>query len=108
MKFFLHINKQVKGKKSKEKFLTESAQIFLYACFSFRLPPRLNINRRITKISTNDRYHEYNTGLKIPHCQSKMAAKNPRWLSQIGEAMCIYIFNFIFFILSQFVGKIDR
>ena len=58
MKFFLHINKQVKGKNSREHFLTGSAQIFLYACFSFRLSPRLNIDRRITKIGTNDRYHE--------------------------------------------------
>ena len=79
MKFFLHIIKQVKGKNSREKFLTGSAQIFLYACFSFRLSPRLNIDNRITKIGTNDCYHEYNTGLKIPHCQSKMAAKNRRW-----------------------------
>ena len=80
MKFFLHINKQVKGKISKEKFLTGSAQIFLYVCFSFRLSPPLNIDRRITKPSTNDRYRVYNTGLKSRHCQSKMAAKNPRWL----------------------------
>ena len=58
MKFFLHINKQVKGKNSREIFLTGSDQIFLYACFSFRLSPRLNIDRRITKIGTNDRYHE--------------------------------------------------
>ena len=49
IKFFLHINKQVKGKNSKEKFLTGSAQIFLYTC--------LNIDRRITKFCTNDRYH---------------------------------------------------
>ena len=47
--------------------------------FSFRLSLRLNIDRRIIKIGTNDLYHEYNTGLKITHCQSKMAAKNPRW-----------------------------
>ena len=33
----------------KGKFLTGSAQIFLYACFSSRLSPRLNIYRRIIK-----------------------------------------------------------
>ena len=52
LKFFLHINKQVKI------VLSGSAQIFLYLCFSFRLSPRLNIDRRITEIGTNDRYHE--------------------------------------------------
>ena len=57
-KFFLHINKQVQGKNSREKILTGSAQIFLYACFSFRLSPRLNIDRRIIKLGTNDRYHK--------------------------------------------------
>ena len=52
---------------------------FLFACFSFRLSPRLNIDNRITKIGINDRYYVQSTGLKITHCQSKMAAKNPRW-----------------------------
>ena len=60
MKFFLHINKQVNGKNSREKILTGSAQIFLYGCFSFRLSPRLNIDRRITKIGTNECYYEKN------------------------------------------------
>ena len=32
-----------------------------------------------TKIGTNDRYHNKSTGLKSTQCQSKMAAKNPRW-----------------------------
>ena len=32
-----------------------------------------------TKISTNDRYHVQSTGLKSIDCQSKMAAKIPRW-----------------------------
>ena len=78
MKFFLPINKQVKVKNSREKYLTGNAQIFLYACFPFRLSPRLNIDRRITKIGTNDHYHEQYRGLKIPRCQSEMAAKNLR------------------------------
>ena len=62
MKFFLHINKQVKGKTSKEKFLTGSSQIFWDACFTFRLSRRLNIDRRITKIGTNDGYNVQSTG----------------------------------------------
>ena len=77
-------------KNSKEICLTGSAQIFLYACFSFRLSPRLNIDRRITKIGTNDRYHVESTGLKSTHCQSKMADKNPRW--QPRNSVFFYIF----------------
>ena len=34
-----------------------SAQIFLYAYFSFRLSSRLIIDRRLTKIGTYDRNH---------------------------------------------------
>ena len=61
----------------------------IYRCLkhlTFDVSPRrknltgLNIDRRVTKVSTNDRYYIYNTGLKSCHCQSKMAAKNPRWL----------------------------
>ena len=33
------------------------AQMFLYVCFYFRLSPRLNIDHKIIKIGTNDRYH---------------------------------------------------
>ena len=62
MKFFLLINKQIKGKNSREKFMTGSAHIFLHACLTFRLSPWLKIDRRITKNGTNDRYYEYNTG----------------------------------------------
>ena len=43
MKFFLHINQQVKGKNSKAIFLTGSGQVFCYACLTFRLSPRLII-----------------------------------------------------------------
>ena len=50
MKFFLHIKKQVKGKNSKEKLLTQRAQILLCACLSFRLSPMLIIARRILKL----------------------------------------------------------
>ena len=49
-------------------------ETFLSECLQ-----RVNIDRRITKIGTNDRYHQWNTGLKSPYCQSKMAAKNPSW-----------------------------
>ena len=38
-------------------FFTGNAHILLYACFSFILSPRLIIDRRITKIGTNDCYH---------------------------------------------------
>ena len=31
------------------------------------------------KIGPHDRYHVNSTGLNSTHCQSKMAAKNPRW-----------------------------
>ena len=50
--------------------------MYINGNFSFRLSPRLNIDRRTTKIGTNDHYHELDKGIKIPHCQSKMAAKN--------------------------------
>ena len=53
---------------------------FLYTCFSFILSPRLNIDHRVTKVSTNDHYYIYNTGLKSRYCQSNMAATNPKWL----------------------------
>ena len=59
--------------------VTAILNMYINGNFSFKLSPRLNIDRRITKIGTNDYYHELNTGLKVPHCQSKMAAKNPRW-----------------------------
>ena len=54
--------------------------MYINGNFSFRLSPRLNIDRRITKIGTTDHYHEYNTGLKFPlsiqdgRQKSKMAA----------------------------------
>ena len=106
MKFFLHINDQVKGKNSREKFLTGSAQIFLYVCFSFRLSPRLNIDRRITKIGTNDWYHKWRTGLKIPYCQFKMAATKFSFFdistSDRGDFPCINeiaLFHFISLLL---------
>ena len=75
MNFFLHINQQVKGRISKEKFVLR----FFLACFSYRLSPRLIIDRRITKFGTNNPNHVYNTGLKSCNCKSKMATKNPRW-----------------------------
>ena len=56
MKLFLHINKQVKGKNLREKGLTGSAQIFLYACFSFRLSHRLINDRRTLKLIHNVPY----------------------------------------------------
>ena len=56
MNFFLQINEQVKGKNSQETVLTKSAQIFFYACLSFRLSPQLIIARRILKLINNIPY----------------------------------------------------
>ena len=61
--------------------MTGSAQIFCMPVF-FRLSPRLDIDRRITKIGTNDRYHVDSTVLKTPHCKIKMAANITRWPPQ--------------------------
>ena len=58
MKFFFAHKSTSQRQKFKVKLLTGSAQIFLYVRFSFRLSARLNIDRTITKIGTNDRYHE--------------------------------------------------
>ena len=67
MKVFLHITGQ--RQKFKGKIFDQKCQDFFYACFSFRLSLRFDIDRRITKIGTNDRYHVYSTGLKSIHCQ---------------------------------------
>ena len=50
MKFFLHINKKVQGKNSKEKSLPKSAQIFFCMAVCFRLSALLIIAIRISKL----------------------------------------------------------
>ena len=69
MNEILFAHNSLKAKNSQEKLLTKSAQIFLYAFLSFRLSLQLIIDRRITKIGTNDLYHVKSTGLKSIHCQ---------------------------------------
>ena len=44
--------------KIKGNFFDRKCPDFMYACFSFRLSPQLNIDRRITEIGTDDRYHK--------------------------------------------------
>ena len=78
--------------------MTGSAQIFLYAsfCFFFRLSSQLYIDRRITKIGTNDRYHVQ--GLKVP-------IVNPRWPPKFQDGrleIIIIIFFFLTFSLYDF------
>ena len=73
--------------------MTGRAQIFLYAYFSFRLSSRLIIDRRITKIGTNDRNHGKNTGLKSHHHEVHPIAFN-------------LIYNMVYFDKYQY-EKID-
>ena len=41
-----------------------------------------SLRDKSTKIGTHDCYHIKSTGLSSTHCQSKMAAKDPRWPPQ--------------------------
>ena len=54
--------------------------MYINGNFSFRLSPRLNIDRRINQIGTNDRYHEKNTRLK----NSPIAIQDGRQKSKLA------------------------